>query len=149
MNIKKAMIKWSISRAADTYGYNVVTLTDSETGKKYKASGGGYDMTGTVFADWMEDLFQDKLKTLASRAVSSVFYAEGVYVSRNYNDAKGDDLYGMTAVYHDGKLHKVIIDGACGLDTVISICKAAGLDVEKCYDRSKRNPPLIAFFVGF
>jgi len=145
MNINKATIKWTISKARDTYGYNVVTLLDVDTGKKYKAMGGGYDMTGTVFADWMEDTQQARLKTLAEQAQCRVFREGGEYKGREYIAAGA--LYGLTAHYADGVLDRVSMDGACGLSSIENICEAAGLCVEKGYDRSKRNPELIAFYV--
>lgn len=38
----------SVSRGADTYGYNIVRLVDTHyNGKAYKCMGGGYDMHGT------------------------------------------------------------------------------------------------------
>lgn len=46
-------LKWTVSRARDTHGYNVVTLTDTSTDRSFRAIGGGYDMEGTVFAEWL------------------------------------------------------------------------------------------------
>jgi hypothetical protein len=58
-------LKWTTSRGRDTYGWNVVTLTDETTGRKYRAKGGGYDMTGTVFASWL--LGENKLRVALAR----------------------------------------------------------------------------------
>ena len=57
--MKYLELRWSISKARDSYGWNIVTLIDYD--KKYKTCGGGYDMTGTVFADWLQANYIDKL----------------------------------------------------------------------------------------
>lgn len=147
MKINKALLKWTISKGRDTYGYNVATLTDCDTGDKFKTIGGGYDMTGTVFADWIESIYQPELLAIANEADSKVFYENGKYVNREYNQAGKRKLYGMTAYYSDGKLDKVNLDGACGLSSIEDIVKAMGLTIEKVYDRSKKNPVLTAFYV--
>ncbi len=64
-------------------------------------NGGGYDMQGTVFGDWIEKEFQNEIKKLDP-----------------------DKYYGMR-VYDN----KVIIDGACGFSSVESIVKALGYKV--------------------
>lgn len=140
---KKALLKWSISRGRDTYGYNIVTLTDCDTGTKYRTNGGGYDMTGTVFADWIADVYADKLNAIAKRANSSYDPARPT----KHKDGPKNSLYGMTAYYNGGKFVRVRLDGACGLDCIIKICEAMGLTVERIYDRSKRNAVLSGFFV--
>lgn len=143
MNIHKGMIKWTVSRAKDTYGYNVVTLLDADTGFKFKASGGGYDMTGTVFAEWVQSKFQKELLTIKNRAYS----VHNVDKQERNHSKRKDYLYGMTLRKQKGQLDCIRLDGGCGLDSMIAICTAAGLEVEKSYDRSKRNPELIAFYV--
>lgn len=59
-------ITFGTSRGAETYGYAVVTLR--ECGKvKARCLGGGYDMRGTVFADWLQAEYQDRLRAIKSR----------------------------------------------------------------------------------
>ena len=36
------LFTYGTSRGRDTYGYNIVTLTSSAQGKKFRAMGGGY-----------------------------------------------------------------------------------------------------------
>ncbi len=44
--------RWTISRGRDTYGYNICTLlVDDE--KVSACNGGGYDMEGSCFGDWI------------------------------------------------------------------------------------------------
>ncbi len=40
-------VRWSTSRGRDTYGYNICSVTDQATSKRYSCKGGGY---GTVRA---------------------------------------------------------------------------------------------------
>ncbi len=145
METKKAILKWSISRARDTYGYNVVTLIDCDTGKKYRACGGGYDMTGTVFADWIEDVYQNELRSISDLAQSMAFYDGKDFIGREHLHG---GLYGMTTIRNTQAPDKVSLDGACGLDCIIGTCNAIGLSIQKTYDRSKRNPSLYAFYVS-
>jgi len=99
-------LKWTTSRARDTYGYNVVTLR-TEDGQKFRASGGGYDMTGTVFGDWLAHNYADKLRTLDP-----------------------SKFYGLTV--RDGVAR---VDGACGLSSMRAIAEAIGVTVKATLDR--------------
>jgi len=132
-------IRWSVSRAQDTYGYNVITLTDQATGKKYRAKGGGYDMTGAVFGEWLQDAHQNALQAIAHRAAA---YYDGN--GQGYTVREGERaswfnpdglLYGMTE-HHDGR---VILDGAVGIDTMQQVVKAIGLELTRTYVPSGRN----------
>lgn len=105
-------LKWTISKAKDTYGYNVVTLWDR--GKRYKASGGGYDMTGTVFANWLWENYSHKI------------------ISTIKDNEK--DYYGFKKYVREDK-ESYYIDGACGLDCMLRIAKAIGLEVQSIYGR--------------
>ena len=111
-------INCGTSRGRDTYGYNIVSLLDTNTGRRYRCMGGGYDMQGTVLADWLTDTQQGKLLEI-----------------------RDQEHYGMT---HLGT--GVMIDGACGLATVERIAAAAGIDVQEI--RDPRNGRLIGFAAG-
>ena len=110
--MKVLELNWTISRAKDTDGYNVITLLDGKT--KYKAMGGGYDMTGTVFGQWLwanyKDLISEKLM------------------------GKEKDFYGFKRL-NDGKCY---LDGACGLDCMLRIAKEIGLSIESYYNVRKK-----------
>lgn len=100
MKVYTLEFKWSVSRGQHTYGHNICSLYVN--GKKVSAcTGGGYDMQGTVFGDWIEKEFQNEIKKLDP-----------------------DEYYGMR-IYDN----KVTIDGACGFSSVESIVKALGYKV--------------------
>ncbi len=141
MKITHLTLSWSTSRGRDTYGYNIARLDDMTTGKRYRCNGGGYDTQGTVFADWLTDVHQDRLQAIADRA-ASMHSKESRYQSL---DGSGR-LYGMHLNIDTGRIS---IDGACGLESVISIAKAAGLEVQSEYDRRPRSRgTLLGFYVS-
>lgn len=135
--IKQLILKHSTSRAQETYGYNRITLTDTTTGKKYSTVGGGYDMVGTVFAEWLQDNCQADLLAIAHKAY---YTCSQKYLSYNDNPCQ-IKLYGMTAYTHK---EYVGLDGACGLECMLTIAKAIGLGVQRQVDNKGR---LIGFFV--
>lgn len=100
-------VKWTISRARETYGYNVVTLRDATTRERYKANGGGYDMLGTVFGLWLADVWQDRIKSLDPEL-----------------------FYGLRRL-SDGRM---FADGGTGLEAMIRIAEASDLTVRKTID---------------
>lgn len=104
-------ISWAISRGHDTYGYNICRLDDTQTGKRYRCLGGGYDMLGTVVGQWLEDLFQRQLRCL------DLSDAE-VWSSRRH--------YGAIP----GKSGHVHLDGGCGIDSMRRITEAIGVDLK-------------------
>ena len=57
-------VNWSVSRARETDGYPVCTLRDHMDKKQAACNGGGYDMVGTVFAEWMCRVFKAELCAL-------------------------------------------------------------------------------------
>ena len=104
-------IKWTTSRGRDTYGWNIVTLTDETTGKRFRANGGGYDMVGTVFGDWLAATFPEELQRWA--------------------DGTPDLDYGAFR-RADGSVY---LDGACGLEQMRQVGDALGLEVIRTHDR--------------
>jgi hypothetical protein len=134
-------LSWSTSRGVDTYGYNIARLDDQNTGKRYRCMGGGYDMGGTVFANWLQDVYQAELRSIYNRAYA--FVTRGVDRDAKYNRTKSESpdsaLYGMTAyfiAFHaPNNLEKVSLDGGCGLSAMIAIADAIGLDVERTWNR--------------
>lgn len=143
-------ITYGTSRGAETYGYGVVTLYECGA-KKARTSGGGYDMRGTVFADWLSAAYQDRLLVLAKKK-------RGVFARAVWNKAMNDEseyvrtdaarkveLYGATYYpkgSRDGiwdrkgdlkkyiaKTPHVTLDGGCGFDSIRRIAEAIGLKV--------------------
>lgn len=111
--MKSLEITWTISKARETYGWNRVTLHDH--GKKYATCGGGYDMLGTVFADWLMSNYRDKIIQLTSH--------------------QDGGFYGLNR-YSTGAWH---LDGGCGLDCVKTIANAIGLDVQSIWNERKKT----------
>ena len=104
----------SVSRDQDTYGYTIYRLDDRETGKRYSCKGGGYDMLGKVFGDWLQDVYQ---KELVAHVANLVQTDCGFAVSNG----------------------TITLDGACGLKSMIRIAEAIGLDVQCEYQKTGRN----------
>lgn len=139
-DINKLTLSWAVSRGQDTYGYTICRLDDRETGRRYRTCGGGYDMVGTVLAKWLTDVHQDKLQTIKGRSH---------YISDADNrfavNPRTDSLYGM----HWGVDDSVSIDGACGVDCVLAIARAIGLDMQRDYiARGSRRGETIGWFVS-
>lgn len=117
--------KFGISKGVDTHGYRIVSLyVDGK--KAFSTTGGGYDMKGTVFGDWLKKHYTDRLATLPAN-YGSEDENEGFYGLKHYSISP-------KFKYH----HRVIeglytistVDGACGLDSMIRIAKAISLEVE-------------------
>ena len=106
--IRNLSLKWTVSRGKYTYGYNIVTLTDQSTGKKYRTDGGNYDMQGVVFSRWMDDNYRERYKSLDASSYYGLF------------------------VGSDGHMYT---DGACGLNCMERIAEAIGLDYQAVYSR--------------
>ena len=123
--------RWSVSRGRETYGYNIMTVTDQETGKSYRCNGGGYDMTGTSFGLWLEDRYQGRLLQVAvKRAAATWSKAEGFTSHRD----DPDHLYGLTLdIDEDGTPLRATVDGACGFESMRGIAEVMGLKFERTY----------------
>lgn len=120
-------LSWGVSRGRDTYGHNICRLDSSN--KRYKCDGGGYDMVGTVLADWLCDEFQDRLKAIGSRAASSFNKID------RYKSSSDDlSLYGM---HRNDDTGIISIDGACGVSSVITIAEAVNISIS--YNRNRRG----------
>ena len=118
-------IRWSISRGRETYGYNIVTLTDETTGKRFRAMGGGYDMVGTVFGHWLAATYPTELAAIADRQGPSTEHRGQVA-----------DRYGM---YRWEPAGPVTLDGACGLESMQRIARELGVELERTYKRTGPN----------
>lgn len=127
MKIIQLALSWSTSRGHDTYGYNICRLDDMDTGKRFKTCGGGYDMTGTVFADWLEDTYQKQLLQLQGNAY--YIHSEKFGYIKNPGDNR---LYGMT---HDQIRNRISLDGGCGLNSIMQIAEMIGLKFERLYNK--------------
>jgi hypothetical protein len=123
MFINRLAISWSVSRGRDTYGYNICRLDSRLSGRRYRCSGGGYDMTGKVFGEFLECEYQDQLRALVADLPKKPYGSTSwLQISEEINPS----FYGLT-IRPDGS---VSLDGACGLDSMKRIARALGLSVE-------------------
>lgn len=126
--------RWTTSKAVESYGWNILTATDVLTGQKYRCTGGGYDMGGTVLAKYLEDIHQDKLRGITSSAYHR-WHGEGLTVNTS-------GLYGLRSS-KDGSMH---LDGGCGIESMVVIARAIGLEVTRTFDR--RTGHTTGFLIG-
>jgi len=127
-------LSWSTSRGRDTYGYNICRLDAPgyfgpdklfRGSKRYRCSGGGYDMVGTVVAEWLCDRYPDRLLTIAPCARAVYSKADG------YTTQPG----GRYGVCYLADETRVSIDGACGINSVCGIASAIGISLSSTCDR--------------
>ena len=131
--LKRLNISWSTSRGRDTYGYNICRLDDSRTRKRYRCMGGGYDMIGTVFGDWLADMYAPEIAALFDTRAS----VDAGYVVKGYR--KIPDLYGLTMTPGGD----VQCDGGCGIESMIRVAETIGLQVQQTYGRKGRTTGFI------
>ena len=140
-NIKRLALTRSVSRGRDTYGYNICRLDDTSTGDRFKCMGGGYDMQGTVFGEWLEACYQDRLVVLKDRA--NYFFKTGETTRAN---DRPDRLYGMAYIVEDDRIS---LDGSCSLECMIRIAEAIGLEVERDYiAKGRRRGETVGWYVS-
>ena len=120
---------WGVSRARDTYGYNICTCyVDGD--KVGSCNGGGYDMEGTALAPWLE-------KWVAANKPDAEFYglswrdpdwkpSEEVVKREESGESAGLERYqafhAATSKTRTDRHTVPIIDGACGRDGIIRNC---------------------------
>lgn len=138
--------KWTVSRGRDTYGYNICSLW-VDGNKVSSCNGGGYDMKGTAFGNWVEEAWQDELQAKGGMYADTFYEADmkGEFIGRfDKPEAHGptgwiqapesDRFYGMSAYCaFNGtgwKIVKVHLDGACGFESIRKIVQHLGLDIQ-------------------
>lgn len=150
-------IKWSTSRARDTYGYNICSLWEGGR-KRGSCDGGGYDMVGTVLGDWLALRYADRLNALTIPMTRRNGEDAREYYGLTYHDPTFDP--GKAQSEHAGTIEEAEdagksvgleryqafykassrfptsrhtipqIDGACGLESVKRIAEAIGVTIE-------------------
>ena len=99
--------RWTISRGRDTYGYNICSLWVDGI-KCTSCRGGGYDLAGTCFGDWIESNYPTQLLALEC-----------------------DEHYGLS-VYGG----KPVLDGGCGFASMVRIWEALGGTIRQAESRT-------------
>lgn len=110
---KTLFFKWTTSKARDTYGYNICTLKDSRNNKLASTCGGGYDMKGTCFGDFINTYFYDEIRKLNS----ADFYGLTHY-GKNYKHLRRASKYGTSHV-----------DGGSGFSSMEKILNKIGFKI--------------------
>jgi hypothetical protein len=130
MLIRTFTMRWSVSRARDTEGYNVLTVRD-ESGKKVAGcNGGGYDMEGTVLAEVLCTQFPTEMYLLANKRAHNV-YPRGATPPGEWYCAD-DSLYGLSL---NVEKKTAYVDGACGVRSVETIAEAMGIKLQWALNR--------------
>lgn len=132
MTTKSLHFKWTTSRGQDTYGYNICTLL-VDGYKVGKCMGGGYDMQGTSFAQWIQSdyqdqlvaLFPDEFKAMLTDQECRHYESKGQIIK--HKDAPG--YYGVT-LYSNGVKHWVSMHGAAGFSSMERIAEAVGVKLK-------------------
>jgi hypothetical protein len=117
----------------------MVTLVVNSTGKSYRACGGGYDMHGTVLADYVEETYQDRLQAIARGELRSD-RADKHSHSCHFQG----DLYGMVLNLSSGE---VLLDGGVGKSQIIRIAKKIGISIVDRMQRTSRTYRAIGYTV--
>jgi hypothetical protein len=136
--------KWTVSRARDTYGYNVCTLyVDGK--KAAQCSGGGYDMEGTVLGLWIANRFKGQLCEQIKTSMYGLTFHDpdfnpakaevpGTGTTVEAREAAGESfgLERYQAVFAASspvptQAHRVpYLDGGCGKECMLQVLKAIG-----------------------
>jgi len=142
-NTYSLQTRWGVSRARDTYGYNICSLYVNRR-KVASCNGGGYDMTGTVVGNWIAQTFPKKLHAKIKKEFYGLSFhdpnydpgkavIEGQTVAEREKEGKCVGLERYQSFYAaSGKLptktHTVpLLDGACGLECIVRVAEAIGL----------------------
>lgn len=118
------LFTYGVSRGRDTYGYNIVTLA-SNTGKRFRAMGGGYDMHGQVLGDYVQfNASPDRLRAVAD----------------------ADDTLPVAVAPDD----EVIVLGESGSTSVVRLMRALGWEVSaiRSFDRKGRVKAIIGYNIN-
>jgi hypothetical protein len=138
-------ISHGVSRGRDTYGYNIVSLQDAETGKRYRCNGGGYDMVGTVVGEWLQTRFQDRLQGIKERAHVTYDFSQ----SPRLRTENKDGLYGLANLINiqkpnkkTGDVDRLALDGACGINSMMRVAREIGVHIRylPCIGRRRSSP---------
>lgn len=142
----------STSRGADTYGYPIAKLTDTNTGQTYRCCGGGYDMNGTNLGHWLQETIKGNplllkvfAKELAKYVVANKEKPYGLNFSRGFFNQVA--FNSKTEKYSATKIEKAILgeypdvtwhlDGACGDNCMVRIAELVGMTIRTEYQRGR------------
>ncbi len=108
----RAKTHWSV---VDGSGYNRCTLSvDGE--KVASCDGGGYDMTGTCWGEWLQNTYPERIRELIR---------EPIYGLKFYNPNIAGNWIDLPTERHT----RVSLDGGCGIDCMFHVLRAIGGEV--------------------
>ena len=144
-------IKWTVSRAKLTQGFNICTLfVDGD--KKAACNGGNYNMVGTSLGMWVEKEFKEELLKLTEphsglSFVDPTYYPgteiiEGQTIEQREQEHKSFGLeryqayHGATSKTPTEKHIIPKIDGGCGKEAVEAILTGIGYKLTYVKERN-------------
>lgn len=128
-HVRVLTVTWGTSRGRDTYGYTLCTLRENGS-IKAKCNGGGYDMRGSVFAEWLEKEYQDTLRARLRHKTNYIYRkGDALRPRKTRNSFYGSTLYADTG--------EIKLDGGCGFSSIQRIAEACDLQV-KLSDTGKK-----------
>lgn len=139
LKIDSVSITWSTSRGRETYGWNVCRVTSHQTGKTYRAIGGGYDMLGTVLGEWYAAEYQSELQALVNANING-FVKYGISGSTLHNGA----FYGLY-IRADSTVY---LDGSCGIECMLRIIEACGFEYQRQYSPKSKTKATTGYFIS-
>ena len=137
--------KWTVSKAVNTYGYNICSLFVN--GQKVSScNGGGYDMQGTCLGEWIEREFKDELLQLKDNFYGLTFHDPNWQPSKEIIKREEDgefcdleryqDFYKQSSDLPTEKHTIPVINGAYGVNSVERILESVGYQ-NSCIDYDK------------
>lgn len=148
-------IRWGVSRGRNSYGYTTCSLRNHHGKRVAACNGGGYDLHGTVIGEWIARTFPKDLRKLSvpftglswhdpsfnpGKAITADA-SKTVEEAEAAGESLGLDRYqAFYAASSDvpTKQHTVpLINGGCGLSSMMRILRAIGLDLHEAASTSK------------
>lgn len=131
-----------VSRGGETYGYPIVRITHSGTGKVYRSLGGGYDLHGTNLGHYIMNTVREEpqaLKALAEGVYKEIQAGEGLPYGlflRNREELQKDGKYIASKVRKAIQEGAYYLDGGCGDSCMKRIAKIMGIKITDQYQRA-------------
>ena len=116
---------WGTSRGQDTYGYTTVSCKFNNEKMGY-CSGGGYDMKGTVFAQFVDKMFHEELKRCSTK---------GHYGFSFYNKKTRKSQTQWSSNCYDTEF----LDGGCGFNCIQKVFRdKLGYNIKFVHESSNK-----------
>lgn len=136
--------RWSVSRARDSYGYNVCTLWVNGE-KVTRCNGGGYDMQGTCLGNWIAREFAERLCRTIQKEMYGLRFVDpafdpgqalvpGTSQTVAQQEQAGESFglerlraaYAATSPLPTPQHSMPLLDGGCGKESMIAVLQALG-----------------------